>query len=107
MLPGMTEGLPIHVDDVAPQRRTSARSARRAAVSGRVAGAQRLGIALIEIDPGKRSTPPHSHADEDEVFLVLAGGGLSYQTPAAATSAPTRSASTTCSGIPPTATRTR
>jgi uncharacterized cupin superfamily protein len=47
---------------------------------GVAGGAKRLGIALIEIDPGKRSTPPHSHADEDEAFLVLAGGGLSYQT---------------------------
>jgi hypothetical protein len=27
----------------------------------------------------KRCTPPHSHSDEDEVLLVLAGG-LSYQT---------------------------
>lgn len=41
--------------------------------------AKRLGLALIEIDPGKRSTPPHVHADEDEAFLVLAGSGLSYQ----------------------------
>ena len=39
-----------------------------------------MGVALIEVDPGRRSTPPHSHADEDEAFLVLAGGGLSYQT---------------------------
>jgi len=35
---------------------------------------------VIDIDPGKRSAPPHSHADEDEAFLVLAGSGLSYQT---------------------------
>jgi uncharacterized cupin superfamily protein len=47
---------------------------------GAACGARRLGIALIEIDPGKRSTPPHSHADEDEACLVLAGSGLSYQT---------------------------
>jgi|tagenome__1003787_1003787.scaffolds.fasta_scaffold20966010_3 uncharacterized cupin superfamily protein len=47
---------------------------------GAAANARRLGVALIEIDPGKRSTPPHSHADEDELFLVLAGSGLSYQT---------------------------
>src|SRR6266550_4649570 len=47
---------------------------------GAATGARRLGAALIEIDPGKRPTPPHSHADEDEAFLVLAGSGLSYQT---------------------------
>jgi uncharacterized cupin superfamily protein len=36
-------------------------------------------VAIIEIDPGRRSTPPHCHADEDEAFLVLAGSGLSWQ----------------------------
>jgi uncharacterized cupin superfamily protein len=36
-------------------------------------------VAIIEIDPGRRSTPPHVHADEDEVFYVLAGVGLSWQ----------------------------
>jgi uncharacterized cupin superfamily protein len=79
MLPPMPDGLPIHVDDV-PSRRWDAgeigASRRRL---GAAAGARRLGIAIIEIDPGRRSTPPHSHADEDEAFLVLAGGGLSWQ----------------------------
>ncbi len=80
MLVGMSDGVPIHVDDVPRGRWESGEigaTRRRLAVAS---GARRLGIALIEIDPGKRSTPPHSHADEDEVFLVLAGGGLSYQT---------------------------
>jgi uncharacterized cupin superfamily protein len=76
----VADGLPMHVDDV-PRRRWEvgeiAVTRRRLGVA---AGAKRLGVALIELDPGRRSTPPHSHADEDEVFLVLAGGGLSYQT---------------------------
>jgi uncharacterized cupin superfamily protein len=41
---------------------------------GAAAGATRLGVALIEISPGARSTPPHSHIDEDELFLVVSGG---------------------------------
>ena len=45
---------------------------------GAAARAVRLGVAIIEIPPGKRATPVHSHIDEDEVFLVLAGSGLSY-----------------------------
>jgi uncharacterized cupin superfamily protein len=74
------DALPIHVDDV-PARRwdfgeIGATRRRLAAASG----AKRLGVAIIEIDPGKRSTPPHSHADEEEAFLVLKGSGLSYQT---------------------------
>jgi uncharacterized cupin superfamily protein len=76
----MPDRPPIHIDDV-PSRRWDAgeigATRRRLAAA---CGAKRLGIALIEIDPGKRSTPPHSHADEEEAFLVLAGNGLSYQT---------------------------
>jgi uncharacterized cupin superfamily protein len=76
----MPDRPPIHIDDV-PSRRWDAgeigATRRRLAAA---CGAKRLGIALIEIDPGKRSTPPHSHADEEEAFLVLAGSGLSYQT---------------------------
>jgi uncharacterized cupin superfamily protein len=76
----MPDRPPIHIDDV-PSRRWDA--GEIGATRRRLApafGAKRLGVALIEIDPGKRSTPPHSHADEEEAFLVLAGSGLSYQT---------------------------
>jgi uncharacterized cupin superfamily protein len=76
----MPDGLPIHVDDVPPHRWEYGEVGATRRRLGVASGAKRLGVALIEIDPGKRSTPPHSHADEDEVFLVLAGGGLSYQT---------------------------
>ena len=79
MLPGMPEGLPIDVDDVAPKRWEYGEVGATRRRLGVASGAKRLGIAVIEVDPGKRSTPPHSHADEDEAFLVLAGGGLSYQ----------------------------
>lgn len=78
----MSEGLPIRVDDVPRQRREYGEVSATRRRLGVASGAKRLGIALIEIDAGKRSTPPHSHADEDEAFLVLAGSGLSYQTSA-------------------------
>jgi uncharacterized cupin superfamily protein len=76
----MPDGLPIHVDDVASHRWDYGEVGASRRRLGVAAGAKRLGVALIEIDPGRRSTPPHSHADEDEAVLVLAGGGLSYQT---------------------------
>ena len=76
----MPTDLPFDVEDVAPERREIGELAGTRRRLGVAAGAQRLGIALIEIDPGKRFSPPHSHADEDEVFLVLAGSGLSYLT---------------------------
>lgn len=77
---GVTEGLPIHVDDVRSHRWEYGEIGAARRRLGIACAAKRLGIALIEIDPGKRSTPLHSHADEDEVFLVLAGRGLSVQT---------------------------
>lgn len=70
---------PIHVDDV-PQESWDVgqlKASRRRL--GAATGAERLGVAIIEVAPGARATPPHSHADEDEVFLVLEGGGLSWQ----------------------------
>ena len=73
---GMPDDLPIHIHDVPSPRREFGEIAAARRRLGFAAGAKRLGVALIEIDPGKRSTPPHSHADEDELFLVLAGSGL-------------------------------
>jgi uncharacterized cupin superfamily protein len=76
----MADDLPFHVDDVPTQRWDHGEIGATRRRLGIAAGAKRLGVSLIEIDPGRRSTPPHSHADEDEAFLVLAGRGLSYQT---------------------------
>jgi uncharacterized cupin superfamily protein len=79
MLRRMPDALPFHVDDVPSDRWEVGELAATRRKLGRHAGAARLGVAIIAIDPGKRSTPPHSHADEDEIFLVLEGSGLSYQ----------------------------
>jgi len=43
------------------------------------AGALRAGLSLWELAPGGRSTPPHVHSDEEELFHVLDGSGLSWQ----------------------------
>ena len=43
------------------------------------AGTQRLGLRRIEIEPGRRSTPAHTHSGEEEIFYVLGGSGLSWQ----------------------------
>jgi len=77
----MPTDVPFHVDDVKPERREVGELAGTRRKLAAAAGASRLGIALIEIDPGRRFSPPHSHADEDELFLVLAGSGLSYELP--------------------------
>jgi uncharacterized cupin superfamily protein len=75
----MPGDLPIHVDDVRSHRWEHGEIGATRRRLGRAAGARRLGVAIIEIDPGRRSTPPHCHADEDEAFLVLEGSGLSWQ----------------------------
>src|ERR1044072_5441313 len=77
----MTDGIPIHVDDVPEQTWKAGEIDARRKRLGVAANAVRLGVAIIEIAPGMRSTPPHSHTDEDEVFLVLAGDGVSWQSP--------------------------
>jgi uncharacterized cupin superfamily protein len=78
----VTDGLPISVGDLAAERWEAGEIGAWRRRLGAAAGAKRLGVAIIEIDPGRRSTPVHVHADEDEAFLVLAGGGLSYQSAA-------------------------
>ncbi len=43
------------------------------------AGARLLGLRRVQIPPGQRSTPAHTHSGEEELFYVLAGSGLSWQ----------------------------
>lgn len=49
-------------------------TSRRALFSAGI-GARRLGYNLTELPPGKAQCPFHSHREEEEMFLVLAGEG--------------------------------
>jgi len=75
----MGDGIPIHLDDVPEQRWQIGELDARRKRLGAAANASALGVAIIDIAPGGRSTPPHAHVDEDEVFLVLKGSGISWQ----------------------------
>ncbi len=46
---------------------------------GMGAGATKSGLRRVCIDPGKRATPAHGHAAEEELVYVLGGAGLSWQ----------------------------
>jgi len=46
---------------------------------GTAAGTRLVGLRRIQVAPGGRSTPAHTHSGEEEVFFVLAGSGLSWQ----------------------------
>ena len=49
-------------------------SAERAPVSSRI-GAQKLGYAVVRLEPGKCAWPYHSHHVNEEMFYVLEGEG--------------------------------
>ncbi len=69
----------VHWDDVPPQQvdRGDLHGRRRRLATP--AGAVRLGLSRYELDPGRRVMPVHAHADEEELFVVLAGGGISVE----------------------------
>jgi uncharacterized cupin superfamily protein len=46
---------------------------------GAAAGASRAGLSRYRMAPRERAMPVHVHADEEELFYVLAGSGLSWQ----------------------------
>jgi uncharacterized cupin superfamily protein len=46
---------------------------------GTAAGSRQVGLRRAQLPPGRRSTPAHTHAGEEEIFFVLAGSGLSWQ----------------------------
>ena len=51
---------------------------------GDATGTDRIGVARLKLDPGGRSSPVHVELDEEEIFYVLGGSGLSGRTTAAA-----------------------
>jgi uncharacterized cupin superfamily protein len=46
---------------------------------GHAAGSKDVGVARLKLDPGGRSSPVHVELDEEEIFYVLDGSGLSWQ----------------------------
>ena len=46
---------------------------------GAAAGAREIGLSRYVLSAGQRPMPAHSHADEEEIFFVLGGEGISWQ----------------------------
>lgn len=69
----------IHFDDVEPQHidRGELRATRWRL--GAAAGTARAGLSRYVMEPGQRAMPVHVHADEEEIFYVLSGSGVSWQ----------------------------
>lgn len=45
---------------------------------GRSAGSERTGLCHVTVAPGKEGAPFHCHSAEEEIFVILAGGGTLY-----------------------------
>lgn len=43
---------------------------------GRTLGAQKLGMRLVVLEPGKKAFPRHTHEVNEEAFIVLEGSGV-------------------------------
>ena len=46
---------------------------------GDAIGSDRIGVALLKIQPGGRSSPVHAELAEEEIFHVLRGSGILWQ----------------------------
>jgi uncharacterized cupin superfamily protein len=46
---------------------------------GNAIGSDRIGVALLKVQPGGRSSPVHCELAEEEIFYVLRGSGLLWQ----------------------------
>jgi uncharacterized cupin superfamily protein len=46
---------------------------------GDAAGAKGIGVNRVQVEPGRLSTPPHSHGRSEEITFVLGGSGLLWQ----------------------------
>jgi len=68
-----------HTDDAVPRRidRGELRGERRRL--GPLVGTVEIGLSRYVLGPGERAMPVHVHADEEELFFVLAGDGVSWQ----------------------------
>jgi uncharacterized cupin superfamily protein len=68
-----------HWDEVESNRREKGPMGLTMQRLGDAAGAKGIGLNRVRLEPGRLSTPPHSHGLSEEIFYVLGGSGLSWQ----------------------------
>jgi uncharacterized cupin superfamily protein len=69
----------VHLDDLPEEVRDLGPLQGRRKRPGDAAGARDAGLSLFTMGPGERAVPVHVHIDEEELFFVLAGSGVSWQ----------------------------
>jgi uncharacterized cupin superfamily protein len=65
----------VNVDAIELDERRTQTIGRRVGRLAAAAGSQRTGLRYCEVFPGMLSVPPHCHALEEEIFVVLEGDG--------------------------------
>jgi uncharacterized cupin superfamily protein len=65
----------VNVDAVPGSARSGATVERTNRSLGGAAGSLKTGLTLYDIAPRKLMNPPHSHSEEEEIFVVLEGAG--------------------------------
>ena len=65
----------VHLPDLEASERETETIGRRVRYVGRELGSVQTGIRHAEVFPGKLNAPPHCHAAEEEIFVVLEGDG--------------------------------
>jgi len=68
-----------HWDEVEPRRSEKGEMAASWQRLADAVGCVGIGANRVRIDPGRLSTPPHSHGASEEIVFVLGGSGLSWQ----------------------------
>ena len=68
-----------HWDEVEWQHREKGEMAADWQRLGDAAGTLQVGVNRVRIEPGRLSTPPHSHGASEELVYVLDGSGESWQ----------------------------
>jgi len=68
-----------HWDEVETYRREQGPLGATWTDLGGAAGSIAVGLHRIQLAPGEIPTPVHVHGDEEEIFYVLGGSGLSWQ----------------------------
>lgn len=66
----------VHWDEVEPHTRDVGELRSVMTDLGTMAGTVGVGLRRWQVQPGCRSTPPHAHGAEEELFYVLSGSGL-------------------------------
>jgi uncharacterized cupin superfamily protein len=65
----------VNVSDAPASERRGATISRASRDLGRAAGSLKTGLKLYDVEPGKLLNAPHSHSEEEEIYVVIGGAG--------------------------------